>query len=208
MTNRRMMARRVSGVILTLAIAVGPSACAGDERDVLDRDALSLVNDLREVDGVLEASVFIIETNGASAKVEVRLENDLSTDELIETSRAMRAVILESSGYGERFGEDSSLEMRYNRTIEAPQGDYLLWGSMPSEATIEDDVRIWQEFAKVSDTVYLYYRNAGGFSVSVYPAVDENGVVLTEEQLRELLLVPWLAAGNAEDELEVKVFES
>jgi len=205
MGNRQTMAKRVSALIATALIAVSPSACAGNEREVLDRDAMSLVSELREVDGVLDASAFVLETNLAPAKLELLLSNDLDRDEITATVLAARTIIVDSAKYGEKFGDNSSLEISYYDTIDAPRGEWLRWGDTPSESTIEADIRVWQEFTEAADTVYLYFSNAGGFRISVYPAVDENGDVLTEDELRELFLRPWLAAGNSADDLEVKV---
>jgi len=206
MGNRQMLVRTVSGVLGALLIAVGPAACAGSERDILDRNALSLVNELREVDGVNDAGAFVLETNAAPAKLDVLLANDLDRDEITATVLELRAIIVDSAKYGEKFGENSSLEISYYDTIDAPRGEWMRWGDLPSKSTIEADIRLWQEFTASTDTVYLYFANAGGFTISVYPAVDESGNVKTEEELRAIYLKPWLAAGNSADDLEVEVF--
>ena len=196
---------RVTSLAVVLAVAVGLTGCAAP-RDAFDSDTWTLTTELRDIDGVVDAEATGAYEGNWPIWVQVRIEDKLDRDALVDTVAAIHKVVNAADRFGDKFG-------RYELTVAAfdpehPSGVWISWsrGLPPTTAAIRSDSDLWLDLIEQAPVVSLSFDAFGTFGrVSALPEVAADGSVADATTLEPLYRAVWANAGLDPSDLQVEV---
>ena len=188
----------VAALVLLLLAGCAP----GTDRASLQSRGDTLVAQLREVPGVLDAVVRDEKPGKNAAPMFVRVEYDLGAEGIAETLVAVRNTMSDSDF------ELFSLKAEVDDSQELPYGAEISWSGLPTEAAIREETSLM--FALLESTPLLgmtylaSYSGVGSDVVVEYSrAVEPDGSLATADEVEAALTAAWVAAGRDADALGV-----
>ena len=188
----------VAALVLVLLAGCAPAT----DRASLQSRGDTLVAQLREVPGVLDAVVSDEKPGDNAVPIFVRVDYDLGAEAIADTLVAVRDTMADSDF--ERF----SLQAEMDDSQELPYGAEISWSGLPKEATIREETAIWLaiiESTPLLGMTYLAsYSGVGSDVIVKYSrAVAPDGTLATDDEVEAAMTAAWVAAGRNADDLGV-----